>query len=195
MLDKSHIGLVCKSPRAKTETQITALRAAGADWIVEIGKTPRTWREAISAIRPGDTVYVYALSLLPTRRGEDDLSPGAQVSEFLIEVHERGASVTEVYTGRNSRDRKARRGMIADAHKALRRGSRALPPTGRGRGRPPKEFDAEQLAAVKAAWLSPDYTTNEAAAKRFPKGFTAKRAWQLFGPSGRTGKVKKKRKR
>lgn len=195
MLDKSRIGLICKSTRATRERQGAAIREAGASWIVEIGKVPRTWRQVVNAMQEGDTIFIYALSLVPTKRGEDDLSPSAQVTDFLVEVHEVGATVVEVYSGRNSRDRKQRRAMIKDAHAALRRGSRALPNIGRGRGRPKKVFTDAQLAAVKTAWLSDKYTTNEAAASHFPEGFTAKRAWELFGPSGRKGKVKKKRTR
>jgi hypothetical protein len=194
MLDKSKIGMVCLSPRAVRETQITALKAAGAQWIVELGRvTPSSWRDIAKIVRPDDVVFIYALALVPTKRGEDDLPPSAQVSEFVMEVHERGGTVVEALTGRNSKDRKQRREMIGDALKAIRRGSRQ-PPTTRKRGRPRKEFTAEQMAKAKAAWQSPDYVTNEAAARHFPQGFTARRAWELWGPSGRLGKVKKKRK-
>lgn len=195
MLDKSKIGMVCRSARVTNDTQITALRAAGAQWIVELGRVvPKSWRDVANVVRDGDTVYIYGLALVPTKRGDDDLPPSAQVSEFLIEVHDRGGTVVEVATGRNSRDKTQRRAMTTDALKALRRGTRAAPTT-RGRGRPRKEFTEDQLAAAKKAWLSPDYVSNEAAARHFPKGFTARRAWELWGPSGRLGKVKKKRKR
>lgn len=194
MLDKSKIGMVCLSPRVVRETQITALREAGAQWIVELGRVvPKSWRDVAKVVREGDTLFIYSLSLVPTKRGEDDLPPSAQVSEFIMEVHERGGTVVEVLTGRNSRDRKQRRAMTADALKSIRRGTRQ-PATTRGRGRPKKEFTAEQMAKAEAAWKSPDYVTNEAAARHFPKGFTAKRAWTLWGPSGRVGKVKRKKK-
>lgn len=192
MLDKSQIGVVCKTPRANRELQITKLREAGAQWIVEIGKNAKSWREVVREVHPGDTVRVYALSSIPTKRGDDELSPSAQVADFLIEVHERGGTVVEVLTGRNSRDRKARRGMIADAQKAIKRGSRALPPTGRGRGRPKTEWPADDVAKAKAVWFSRDYVSNVAASKHLPKGMTAKRAWQLFGASGRPYKSKRK---
>lgn len=193
MLDKSKIGMVCQSPRVPRETQSTALREAGAQWIVELGRvTPRTWRDIANVVRTGDVVFIYALALVPTKRGDDELPPSAQVSDFLIEVHDRGGAVVEVLTGRNSKDRKQRRAMTADALKALRRGTRQ-PPTTRGRGRPKKEFTDAQLAKAKEAWFSPDYVTNPAAERHFPKGFTAKRAWELWGPSGRVGKVKRKK--
>lgn len=192
MLDKSQIGVICRSPRATRETQDTSIRKAGAQWIVKIGKLVDTWRELVGAVREGDTVFIYALALIPTKRGDDELPPSAQASEFIMEVHERGGTVVEVTTGRNSRDRSQRRAMVKDALKAIRRGSRQ-PPTTRGRGRPQKEFTAKELAQAERAWKSKDYVTNDAAVRHFPEGFTAKRAWALWGPSGRTGKAKRKR--
>ena len=190
-MDKSLIGMICKSPRATREAQDTALREAGAQWIIELGRViPKSWRDVVNVLHEGDTVFIYALALVPTKRGEDDLTPSAQASEFLIEVHEAGAQVVEVYSGRKSKDRAQRRGMTTDAVKALRRGSRALPPTGRGRGRPKTEWSIETLEKAKEVWLSRDYATNVIAAKHLPKEFTAKHAWTLFGPSGRPYKRK-----
>lgn len=192
-MDKSQIGMVCSSQRALRETQITALRSAGAEFIVELGRViPKSWRDVVNIVRGGDTLYIYGLALVPTKRGEDELSPSAQLREFLIEVHDRGGTVVEVSTGRNSRDRAQRRAMTKDAVKALRRGNRT-PPTGRGRGRPKAEFAPEDVAKAKAVWFSRDYVTNVAASKYLPKGMTAKRAWQLFGASGRPYKKSKKR--
>lgn len=191
-MDKSQIGVICKSPRATRERQLTALREAGAQWFAELGRYPKTWRDVVNVVREGDTVFIYALSLVPTKRGEDELPPSAQVSEFLMEVHERGGVVVEVYSGRKSSDRKARRAMVADAHKALKRGSRALPPTGRGRGRPALTFTLEQIAEAKRVWTSPDYATNVIAKKYLPKGFTLRRCWDLWGASGRPFKPRRK---
>lgn len=142
MLDKSLIGMVCKSSRVTNEAQITALRKAGAEWIV-------------------------------------------------MEVHERGGTLVEVSTGRSSRNRGQRQAMVKDAAKALRRGNRT-PPTGRGRGRPKKEWATDDVAKAKVVWFSRDYVTNVAAAKYLPKGMTTKRAWQLFGGSGRPYKQKRR---
>ena len=86
MFDKSRIGLIFKTPRASREVQDSALREAGASWIVEIGQIARTWRMAVTAVREGDLVFIYALSLVPTKRGQDELSPSAQVADFLVEV-------------------------------------------------------------------------------------------------------------
>lgn len=191
-MDKSQIGMVCKSPSIRPETQEAALRKAGAEWIVSLGRvTPKSWRDVVNAVREGDTVYIYGLALVPTKRGEDELKPTDQVREFLIEVHDRGGTVVEVSTGRSSRNRSQRQGMVKDAVKGLKRGNRS-PATGRGRGRPKAEFAADDVAKAKAVWFSRDYVTNVAAAKYLPRGMTAKRAWLLFGASGRPYKQKKR---
>jgi len=73
-----------------------------------------------------------------TERGDDKLPPSGQPAEFILEVHERGASVIETWTGRNSRNQKERREMVAEAVRSLRGGGRKLPPSGKpaGRGEP-----------------------------------------------------------
>lgn len=192
-MDKSQIGMVCKSPSIRPETQEAALRKAGAEWIVVLGRViPKSWRDVVNAVREGDTVYIYGLALVPTKRGEDELKPTDQVREFLIEVHERGGQVVEVSTGRNSRDRAHRKAMTADAVKGLKRGNRS-PKTGRGRGRPRTDWAPEQVAAAKVVWFSRDYVSNVAAEKHLPKGMNKKHAWLLFGASGRPYKKSKRR--
>lgn len=192
-MDKSQIGMVCKSPSIRPETQEAALRKAGAEWIVVLGRViPTSWRDVVNAVREGDTVYIYGLALVPTKRGEDELKPTDQVREFLIEVHERGGTVVEVSTGRKSTDRAHRKAMTADAVKGLKRGNRS-PRTGKTRGRPKLEWSADDVAKAKAVWFSRDYASNVIASKYLPKGITAKRAWQLFGASGRPYKKSKRR--
>lgn len=193
VLDKSRLGLIFKSPRASRDVQEAALRKAGAEWIVEVGKAPATWREAVRAVRAGDVVFIYALSMVPTKRGDDDLTPSAQVVDFLSEVHERGGHVVEVYTGRNSKDKAQRAAMKAEGVKAVRAGTRKLPKSGRSRGRPKNEYPADTLTKAREVWFSRDYATNVIAAKYLPKGITAKKAWELFGQSGRPYKKQRKR--
>ena len=191
-MDKSQIGVICKSPSIRPETQETALRKAGAQWIVTLGRVlPKSWRDVVNAVREGDTVYVYGLALVPTKRGDDELAPSVQVREFIIEVHDRGGTVVEVSSGRSSRNRSQRQAMVKDATKALKRGNRT-PPTGKGRGRPKAEFASDDVTKAKAVWFSRDYQTNVVAAKYLPKGMTAKRAWLLFGASGRPYKPKRR---
>ena len=192
-MDKSKIGMICQSASITRETQDTALRRAGAEWVVTLGRVvPKSWRDVANIVRDGDTVYIYGLALVPTRKGDDELKPTDQVREFLIEVHERGGTVVEVSTGRSSRKPAERKAMTADAVKGLKRGNRS-PKTGKPRGRPKKDWTLEQVAAAKVVWFSRDYVSNVAAANHLPKGMKAKHAWLLFGASGRPYKKSKRR--
>lgn len=185
--------MICKSASITRGTQDSALRKAGAQWIVELGRVvPKSWRDVAHIVRPGDTVYIYGLALVPTKRGEDELSPTDQVREFLIEVHERGGTVVEVSTGRNSRNQAQRRKMVADAVTGVKRGNRS-PRTGKPRGRPKKDWTPEQVSKAKEVWFSRDYATNVIAEKYLPKGMTMKHAWTLFKASGRPYKKSKRR--
>jgi hypothetical protein len=192
-LDKSRIGMICRSPRASREVQDTALRKAGAEWIIELGRVvPKSWRDVVNILCEGDIVYIYGLAMVPTKRGDDELVPSAQVREFIIEVHDAGGEVVEVSSGRSSRNKAQRQAMTKDAIKALRRGNRSAP-TGRGRGRPKKEWTPAQVAEAKRVWFSRDYATNVIAVRHLPDGMTARQAWTLFKSSGRPYKKTKRR--
>lgn len=191
-MDKSQIGAICKSASIKPETQEAALRKAGAQWIVTLGRViPKTWRDILSVVREDDTVYVYGLALVPTKRGDGELPPSVQVREFIIEVHDRGGTVVEVSTGRNSRNRSQRQAMVKHAVKGLRRGNRS-PRTDKPRGRPKTEWPDDVLAKAKLVWFSRDYQTNVIAEKHLPGGMTMKQAWTLFKASGRPYKKSKR---
>lgn len=185
-VDKGQIGILFptkkKLPLARQEA---ALRAHGAQDIVTVSRQ-LPWRKIVeSGVRAGDTVRVLALVLLATERGKDKLTPAAQIGAFIAMVHARGASVLEVYTGRNSAKDRDCEGMIADAVNALRTGSRALPPGHAKRGRRRLEFTPEQTAQARAAWFDVRYITNKEAGAHMPEGFTKERAFKLFGGSGR----------
>jgi hypothetical protein len=193
-VDKSHLGIVFNSPRATKARQEEALRNAGASWIVTIGgRSVPSWRWPARQVREGDTVYVYAIVCVPSKRGEDEegSTPTAQIGEFVAEVTSRGGCIVECYTGRNSCDAKQRNAMIREAMAGLRKSGKPLPEMGRGRGRPKKEWSDDQLLKAREVWFSKKYTTNEAAAEHMPEGFGMKRAWMLFGPSGRPFKRKR----
>lgn len=185
-MDKSRFGLIFKSPRLSRARQEELLSKGGASWIVDLAGTRRTWRDGAKLTRPGDVVFIPALSIVPTARGEDDLPPSAQPGEFITQVHERGGYVVEVLTGRKSNNRSQREAMIKEAVTTIRRGTRELPKTGRKRGRPKTVvWTDEQKAAARDVWFSRDYATNRIAAKHLPKGMTEKHAWELFKGSGR----------
>ena len=169
------------------------IKAAGAQHITRI---PETWRDAVKLTRPGDEVYVWVLVHVPTRRGEDDLPPVAQVYEFVREIEARGGVLIEVYSGRRS-DRKAEKSaMIADAVRSLKTaGRRLMPPGQRKPGRRERAASKDEIEQARAAWFNRDFETNEVAERYMPEGWTHWRARRKFGVSGRPWPSKKRRKR
>lgn len=190
-VDKSKIGLTFSDKRQSRPTQESILRGAGAQHIRAVGKECATWREAVKGVRPGDVVYIVALVQVATERGDDKLPPSGQPAEFILEVHERGASVIETWTGRNSRNQKERREMVAEAVRSLRGGGRKLPPSGKPAGRPANAFSAEALEHNKKCWLSRSYATNGVAVEHMKEGMQAHEAWRKWGKSGRPWPSKK----
>lgn len=193
VVDRTQIGLTFPYKRQSREAQEAYLRAAGAQHIRHVDKT-WTRHDAVKTVRPGDTVYIVALVMVATERGKDDLPPGGQPAEFLLEVHERGGTVIEVWTGRNSRDAKGRKAMVADAVRVLRGGGRKLPASGRKAGRPAKMFTPEALTHNQRCWFSKMYATNDVAQRHMLDGMTAREAWKLWGVSGRPFPSKRGRK-
>lgn len=168
MNSKTHPGLVFPSPHHAPAEQRRALTAAGALRLIDMAD--RSWRDLFKgarAIRSGDTVYIYALVMVPTPRGKDDLPPSAQAGEFLAMCREAGADVVEVLTGRRASARADRDGMIADAVKQLREGAGRRAPKGYARkGRPPNweprnEREAKRVAAL---WRSTEFANERLAA-------------------------------
>jgi len=194
-VDKSQPGLTFHDKRQSRPHQESILTAAGAQHIVHVGKQCENWREFVRTVRPGDVVRIVALVQVATDRGDDKLPPSGQPAEFILEVHERGGSVIEAWTGRNSRDLKQRRAMIADAVRALRGGGRRLPPSGKPAGRPPKKFSDAALDHNRKCWFSKMYAVNETAERHMLEGMTAHEAWKRWGPSGRPWPSKKRKAR
>ena len=151
----------------------------------------RSWRPAIRVVRPGDTIYVYALVIVPRRRGHDDSPPAAQVGEFMADIHSRGGHVFEAYTGLDSSVEIERRAMMKAAINGLRSSGKPLPDIGRKPGRPKTEWPSpEAEAEARRVWASSDYTTREVASRHMPPGVNA----TLINRLGPRGKPKRKRK-
>lgn len=190
-VDKTKIGLTFPDKRQSRATQDSILRAAGAQHIRAVGKECSTWREAVKGVRPGDVVHIVALVQVATERGDDKLPPSGQPAEFILEVHERGGSVIETWTGRHSRNQKDRREMVADAVRSLRSGGRKLPPTGKPAGRPQNQYSPAALEHNKKCWFSRSYATNAVAVEHMKEGMQAHEAWRKWGKSGRPWPSKK----
>lgn len=156
--DKSIPGITFDSTRYSREMQAERLLRSGARHIKHHKGSWRTLFKGARTIRPGDTVHILALVLVPTERGEDDLPPSAQPGEFLRECREIGVTVIEAWTGRSSSDASEYRAMIRDAVNALRNGSSRLAPTGyQTRGRKPKQPPEDKRATLRAMWKSNEY--------------------------------------
>lgn len=173
-----------------------AIRAAGAQHITVVGGRRATWRDAVRLVRPGDTIWIWVLVHVPTRRGQDELPPVAQVREFVREVEGRGGVLIEVYSGRRSDRKSDKSGMIADAVRALKSaGRRLMPPGYRKPGRRPLAATDEETEQARRAWFSRDYATNAAAERHMPPGWSHWRARREFGVSGRPWPPERDRKR
>jgi hypothetical protein len=191
IVDKSQMGMTFDHPRVSRAHQEVALREAGAQWIIHVGKLPKTWMEAVKAAREGDRVFIYAAPMVPAPRKVAEMSAAAQWSSFLADVISAKAELIEVCTGRSSKNLKQRRAMNEETMRLLQSGGKRLPASGRGAGRPAKTFSEDQWKQAYTAWFSRDYATNPAAERHMPAGFTVTMARRKWGPSGRPWKKRR----
>ena len=195
-VDKSKIGLVLPQSIISQERQRDMLKDAGASHLV----TPKDWRRLFmgtaGTIRAGDTVWFAHLSAVPVKSAMDDLSLSAQASEFLHSLRGVSAVGIEAITGRKTSDLRKLRAMLRDAELTLRAGGPRRPPKGyAGKpGRKSTKPHSEEFERLRAIWMSPDYSTNEAAIRAMKDAVTLATAFAWFGPSGRpVGPRKRKR--
>lgn len=193
-VDYSHIGLTFPSKRLSRPAQEAELRAAGATIIIAVGVPQcKSWRTAVRRLRGGEIVYVVGLVIVPTEPGGDETIPSGQPAEFILEVHNRRATVTETRTGLKSNKSDDRRKMIAAATKSLRSGGRLLPRSNKPAGRPHEVFSATDLSHNKEIWFSRDVSTNGAAERLFKSGMTKEQAKRRWGASGRPWPTRRQR--
>lgn len=177
--------------------QLDALRSAGADPILTIPDECPTWRDAIRVVRRGDVVLIQFLQLIAEPKSAKVRHPAMDMRDAIEAIEGRGASLTEVGTGRSTADVKQRAAMIADAAKSLGAGGRSLSSeqarangaaAGDRRGRPKASFTKAEVEAARRVWESRKVATWQDAASLLPKGFTVYRAAKLFGPRERKTK-------
>jgi hypothetical protein len=194
-VDYSNVGLTFPSKRLSRAAQAIELRAAGASNIIDVGVAQcKSWRTAVRRLRGGETVHIVGLVIVPTEPGGDDVIPSGQPSEFILEVHNRRATVLETRTGLKSSKSDDRRKMIAAASKSLRSGGRLLPPSGKPAGRPHEAFNDDALAHNREIWFSRDVSTNGAAERLFKGDMTKEQAKRRWGASGRPWPTRRQRK-
>lgn len=185
-MDHSKPGLIFPQGSIKPDTQEALLREAGATRIVTVKGSWRGLFRGVRDIREGDTVLFVALAFVPTARGDDELAPSVQASEFVSELHRAGAVGIEVYTSRSTAKTEERRAMVREAAAALRNGSRRPPAGYKKVGRKGITLTAEQKRDWGRIWKSKDYATNDDAIEAMGKPFNSVTANKLFGPSGRS---------
>jgi hypothetical protein len=199
VVDKSKIGLVFNFPGVTRERQEAELRAAGAQWIIQVGKMVPTWQEAVKQVDAGCTVFIVGAPMVPAPRKIVPASRPAQWSSFQSEIHKRGSHIIETRSGLDTRNRKQLLEMNDVTDKLFRKGGNGLPTSGSGAGRPAAKSDD----AIKAIWFSRDYSTNEIACKHMPmwesksgpQSWTPRMCRDRWGVSGRPFAKRKKRAR
>lgn len=179
--------------------QRQALLKAGVSIIYEIGEEGCTsWRTAVRSLRKGDVLYIEALALLPDERVPGKLQPASDLIDALDEIRDKGAVLIETSTGRRSDNREELKAMRADAIKSLGAGGRSLPSAkakangGKG-GRRAKVFTARDMERAELVWNAiKKYPRWQDVKAALPDGFTADRAYKLWGARGALPKSKKR---
>lgn len=190
LVDKSKCGFVRPMKAHKESRQVAALRAAGAGVLYIVGKDGVTgWQQVAASRRKGDVVMVEALCLLASPKSKSVRWPSQDLRDALEAIEARGASVWETHTGLRSTDPAQRRTMIQEAVRALGAGQRSLPSdqaraNGARGGRRPKQFPPEIVEKARRVWESRKHKTYKECAAALPPGFSAMRAFRMFGPRG-----------
>lgn len=183
-------GFSRKHPRHTLGTQEKALREQGAA-VVFVADEHRdlTREQFLKALRKGDTLVIWRLFLLAEPRQKTRDNPRQDLWSVLADLRKRNVTVLEAATGRVSADQAQRDAMLAEAIEMLTYGGRGHSVTakinGSKGGRPSAQFTDQQIKDAKAAWFCVKIEKNEDAVKQFPEGFSAARAYKMFGPSGR----------
>lgn len=165
-VDKSHCGLTFKHPRVSREFQESELRKAGASWVLHVGKDCLNWRQATDQLEKGDVLYIYSGPMVPRPRAKSGIPLHTDWTNFIGELHLRGATLVEVSTGRRSTNRKEFNALNKETHELLRQGGKRLPKTLRRIGRKPKEWPSDEIreAALKL-WRSRAIASDSAAVR------------------------------
>ena len=167
IVDKSHCGLTFRHPRVSRVHQEAELRKAGASWVLNIGVDCPSWRHATDQLEPGDVLYIYSGPMVPLTRAKTGRPLHVEWSNFMSEVHLRGAVLVEVSTGRRSNVRKELNALNTETHSLLRQGGRRLPKTATRHGRKPKVWPSDDVkAAAFKLWKSKNIESDKAAVRQ-----------------------------
>lgn len=151
-------GYVLPSRRAAASSQIEALEAAGVTVIYQEGKGIQSFEYALRSLRKGDALAVKNLADLANDRRE--------LQRRMKLIHERGAYVKEVATGRDSRSDAA--DMVFDAADILAQTRKGHDPAkarlyGARGGRPGHQWTEPQREMIERHWYDMRHKTNDEA--------------------------------
>ena len=170
-------GYVRHSGRVSKQKQIAALSRHLVEVIYVEGED-ETADDAIRSLREGDELCVTTLDRLARKRTE--------LRTVIEAVHQRGAVIVELLTGRRSDNLADMPAMIAEAFEMLLRDHknqqrRLGRKTGRKGGRPPK--DKMQKEQAEAIWFDSRIKLMRDAVARMT-GWNYRSAYKEFGPRG-----------
>ncbi len=182
-------GFVRDFPRLSAKAQTGKLKRFGVEEI-RIHDTLDGVMSVVSGRRRA-VVVVVELHVLAPPKLLTNSNPRLDLWAAVKAIEAKGATITEVDSGRNSGNKDERDDMIAEAIEKITHAGRA-PRRRDGAGRPPDEFTDEQIEFALHEWYNLRHKTNAAALaaiqKRIPN-WTINRCqkWKAkgFGPSGR----------
>ncbi len=172
------IGYIRPHKRRPENGQRSALEAVGCDR-VWVESKDETLDACVKQLRRGDVLAVLELWLLAEPRSKEVRAPRRTLWAAVQAVEARGASMLETSSGRSTK--RERDAMMSDAIDWLSGAARGRKGAVNGRGRQPKVFAPEVVAAAERVWRDRRVKTWSAAAERLPKGFTVYRAFKLWG--------------
>lgn len=183
------IGYVLKSRRSSVKVQEDELRAHGVKALLIDGAAGMTFEHVLRQLRPGDRLKVRTISDLALNRKE--------LRRRMRAVHDKGAHIFEVSTGRISSDKDQAIEMVFDGADQITnkgRGHSSAKATEYGsKGGRPKSKRGTSREDAEKIWFDSRYLTNDAALAKM-EGWTLQAAYREFGGSKRPPGPRKPRK-
>lgn len=175
-------GYVRPMPRITEAGQLSALAEHGLsrDRVYVEGAGAEGLDGMIRSLRHGEVVAVTRVHILAAPKIKTSDRPRRALWDAVHAIEAKGASILEIETGRRSTDPSDRDAMIADAIEQITHSGRA-PRKRDTPGRPPAAFTPEQIEAARAVWESRSIKTWDEVRAKLPKGFSAHRAYKMFG--------------
>ncbi len=144
--------------------------------LVDDRKTSRAREALVRMVRTGTVVAIRHLFLLACpKAGRRDLW------KAIDAIEARGGVLWELYSDRRTSDKKQRDEMMREAVEALARGRHKRSAADK-RGRPRKDFTAQEIEQARAVWHNRKVRTWAEVKVKLPSGFSLARAYKSWGP-------------